>query len=251
MQRKGDATETEEARDIMITASMLFAGERHISGPYNCYYCGAPCTDTYKRDDYVKDTFTNRDIVVRPASEYVCVGCVESVGDGRGDMPMIDGSVKTFTTPRGMAPRLYSWLLTQIGRFAFTKGHIPIVREMLTNADLLFDPPFAWVLSDSGQKQLIFRAPVAYDKAAFSVMLEDRVIHMTPDGLRERVELAGAISSKLGKPVLSETVKFSLYAGAQKAGLDIDLLKKWNAVKNEPLSQLAAWLAPPKEKGVS
>ena len=232
----------------MITASVLFAGQEHKSGQYRCYYCGAECDDTHKTKTYVKDTFTNRNIVKYPASEYVCQGCVMSLGDGWADMPLIDGTVKEFTTPRGMAPRMYSWLITQDKRLAFTKAHIAIVREMLTDPAKLPEPPFVWVLSDSGQKQLIFRAPVAWSKEAFSVMLEDQVIDMTPEELHERLHLARSISLRIGKPVLTGSITTASYIAAHKAGVPVMTLKAWEKVQREPLSQLAAWLAPPKEK---
>jgi hypothetical protein len=142
---------------------------------------------------------------------------------------------------------MYSWLLTTTNRLAFTKAHIAIVRDMLTDPDKLPEPPFAFVLADSGQKQLIFRATVAYDKASFIVMLEDTHISITPEGLRARIELAGSISRKIGKPVLKEPPTVNTYIGARKAGV-MEALKEWDGVRNEPLSQLAAWLAPPKDK---
>jgi len=227
---------------------MLFAGHEHETGPHKCYYCGADCGDAYRTEDYVKDTFTNRDIVKYPTSDYVCRGCVMSIGEGWGDMTMIDGTKKYFTTPRGMAPRMYSWLITSEKRIAFTKAHIYVIREMLTTPDKLPPPPFAVVIADSGQKQLIFRAPVAWSKEVFPVMLEDQVIEMSPEGLRERLYLAGRISSNLGKPVLKEQPNMKTYIAARKAGLKEQDLMKWAAVMHEPLSQLAAWLAPPKNK---
>jgi len=170
-----------------------------------------------------------------------------SLGDGWEDMPMIDGTVKAFTTARGMCPRMYSWFITQNMRLAFTKGHIATVRDILTNPDSLPEPPFVWVLSDSGQKQLIFRAPVAFDKKVFPIMLEEMVINITPVGLRERVALAGCISSKIGKPILKDPATINGYIAAEKVGIG-DEFDTWQNVRLEPLSRLAAWLAPPKEK---
>jgi len=241
----------------MVTASSLFAGGAHNPGPHRCYYCGADCDATHETATYVKDTFTNRDVAKCPGSAYVCYGCVLSQGDGAGPMPMIDGTVKAFTTPRGMAPRLYSWLITSTGYppvpeaprcLAFTKAHISNIRELLTDENQLPEPPFAVVIADSGQKQLIFRAPVAWSTDAFPVMLEDRVIDVTPKRLRDRLELAGRISSKIGKPVLTEVPDLNHFIAARKAGVRDADISDWAAVMNEPLSQLAAWLAPPKDK---
>jgi len=233
---------------MTITASTLFAGIEHRPGKRRCYYCGGECDETHLTKKYVKDTFTNRDIVKCPASPYVCQGCVMSLGDGWGDMPLIDGTVKTFTTGRSMAPRMYSWLLTADQRLAFTKAHIATVREILTDKDKLPDPPFALILSDSGQKQLVFRAPVAYSKDAFSVMLEDTEISITPETLKARLDLAGKISTALGKPVLREKPRFEAYNRAKKEGV-FDDLRQWEEIMYEPMSKLAAWLAPPKLKG--
>jgi hypothetical protein len=182
-----------------------------------------------------------------------------SLGGGWEDLQMIDGTTKPFTTPRGMAARMYSWLImsqppclalpwAQSHRFAFTKAHIATIREILVNPDMLPEPPFVVVLSDSGQKQLIFRAPVALSKDVFEVMLEDQPIRMTPAGLKERLELAAAISTKMGKPALKEIASFSFYTRAQKYGI-VTELEEWAQVQHEPLSQLAAWLAPPMDKG--
>jgi hypothetical protein len=229
----------------LVTASQLFAGSAHIAGMFLCYYCGASCDDTHKTSIYVKETFTNRDIVLYPNSLHICQGCIMSLGNGWADMPMIDGSVKSFTTARGMAPRMYSWLLTQDKRLAFTKAHISTVRDMLTDYSKIPEPPFALILSESGQKQLIFRAPVAHDKKAFSVMLEDKIINLTFYEFKERMKLASNISIKIGKPVLKDSPTVASYISANKAGI-FKQLEKWQEVKNEPLSQLAAWLAPPK-----
>jgi len=231
----------------MITASTLFAGERHKTGSQRCYYCGAPCDGTHKTRDYVKKTFTNRDIAKFPASEHVCEGCAMSLGDGWADMEMIDGSVKAFTTPRSMAPRLYSWLITAGRRLAFTKAHVPVVRGMLTDEERLPEPPFAWVLADSGQKQLIFRAPVARSKRGFPVLLEEEEIRVDPGPLRARLALAGYISRKIGKPALTGGAGIKTYIAAQKAGAAREL-DEWARLAHEPLSRLAAWLAPPKDK---
>ena len=232
---------------MKITASMLFAGDKHVSGDQHCYYCGASCDETNRTKDYVKDTFTNRDIVLYPNSECVCVGCVMSLGDGTGDMPLVDGTVKAFTTPRGMAPRMYSWLLGSNVRLAFTKAHIATVREILTTPALLPEPPFAVVITDSGQKQLIFRTPISLSKDAYRVRLEEEIIDVIPQALAERLELASKISRAIGKPVLSEDATVATYISAVKGGVIKDL-RAWEPIRGEPLSRLAAWLAPPKDK---
>lgn|GEM_PF-5374072 len=169
-----------------------------------------------------------------------------SLGDGWEDMQTIDGAVKAFTTARGMAPRMYSWLLTKDRRLGFTKAHISTIREILTDADKLPEPPFSIIISDSGQKQLIFRAPVAWEKDAFSILLEDEAIEVDVDRLKERLDLASTISTKIGKPAL-KGVTFNTYIQAKKEGV-VKEVEQWEKIMMEPLSRLAAWIAPPKEK---
>jgi CRISPR type IV-associated protein Csf1 len=229
----------------MITASILFAqGKTITDAPNRCYYCGAPCGDEHHTSDYVKDTFTNRDIVKYPGSAYVCTGCVQSMGHGDDKMLMIDGSVKVRENSRGMQPRMYSWILTKDKKFAATKAHIALLREAILNPP---EPPFAIILADSGQKQLIFRAPVAMSREVFPVMLEDDVIEVSPERLLDRLTLALPIVAALGKPALLGEITMSSCIQFEKYHGNIDALEKWLEVKNEPLSRLAAWLSKNKE----
>jgi hypothetical protein len=227
-----------------VTASELFAGRKHNHGDHNCYYCGASCDEQYKTADYVKDTFTNRDIVKYPQSKYVCIGCVESLGNGEDEMPYIDGTTKVRENARGMCPRMYSWILFPDHKLAGTKAHMKEWREILLNPP---DPPFAIILAESGQKQLIFRAPIAMDKACFSILLEDEAIEVIPELLKERIEMCTPICAALGKPALEGDISFSSYTRYQEYYGEIESFEKWLAIRSEPLSRLAAWLSKSKE----
>ena len=227
-----------------MTASELFAGNKHNHGDHNCYYCGASCNEQYKTADCVKDTFTNRDIVKYPQSQFVCVGCVESLGNGEDKMPFIDGTVKVRENARGMCPRMYSWVLFPDHKLAGTKAHIKEWRELLTKPP---ETPFAVILADSGQKQLIFRAPIAMDKNCFSILLEDESIEVMPEQLKERIEMCTPICAALGKPALQGEISFSSFTRYQEYYGEIESLEKWLAIRDQPLSRLSAWLSKPKE----
>lgn len=227
-----------------MTASELFSGIS-LPGLYRCYYCGASCDDQYRSSTYVKDTFTNRDIVKYPQSLTVCQGCVDSLGLGDDAMNMIDGSIRVRENSRGMQPRLYSWILTPRRRLAATKAHIALLRDAILEPP---EPPFVIILADSGQKQLIFRAPIALDRLVFPVMLEDSVIEVIPDLLTERIAQAVPIVAALGKPALLGDLSFSSWTRVQEYFGSIDLLEKWIDMRSQPLSRLAAWLSPSKEE---
>jgi hypothetical protein len=224
---------------------MLFAGDLHRPGDHHCYFCGAKCDDTYSAADYIKPTFTNRDSVHRPDSSYVCVGCAMSLGQGEDTMLMIDGTVKQRENARGMQPHLYSWILTADKRLAFTKAHLAIIRDIILHNPP--EPPFAIILADSGQKQLVFRAQVAMSKSIFPVMLEEEIIQVYPSLLRERILMATPVVAAIGKPVLTDEITVGNYIAFYKYFGNTDALDNWVRIQYQPISRLAAWLAKNKE----
>jgi hypothetical protein len=224
-----------------MTASSLFCAD---NGRHHCYYCGAACSGEHLAKDHVCDTFTNRDIVHFPGSPYVCLGCVESMGAGPDSMQMIDGTIKVRENARGMQPRMYSWILERDRKRAATKAHIAFLRAVVLNPPA---PPFAIILADSGQKQLIFRAPVAMSREIFPIMLEDVIIEARPEMLDARLKSARPICAALGKPALLGELGVSAFTRYLDYFGDCDGLEAWLAVRLEPLSRLAAWLSPNKE----
>lgn len=226
-----------------MTPSELFLGKKS-KGTHKCYYCGADCGEQYKVSEYVKDTFTNRDIVKYPQSGYVCEGCMASLGEGEDDMLMIDGTIKHRENKRGMCPRMYSWVLTKDKRLAATKAHIKQLREIIINPP---EPPFAIILADSGQKQLIFRAPIALDRNVYALLLEDEKIDVDVELLKHRLDMALPVCAALGKPALTGDISFSSYTRFMDYAGDITPLDNWLSVRNEPISRLAAWLCKSRE----
>ena len=93
-----------------ITGPQLFAGIKNPSGDHRCFFCNGVCDETHKRKDYVKNTFTNRDIVKCPASEFVCGGCVMSLNE-RATINLIDGSKRAT-------------------KHAFTHGCLTLIKEL-------------------------------------------------------------------------------------------------------------------------
>lgn len=228
----------------MITASLLFAGKQEI-GYHHCYYCGALCEEKFQKKNFVKDTFTNRDIIKYPGSNYVCEGCVESLGVGYDEMQMIDGTIKKRENDRGMQPRMYSWVITKSWKRAATKAHIKQLREIILNPP---ESPFVIVLSDSGQKQLIFRAPMALSRDYFPIMLEDSIIMVDPEILKVRLEIATKLSAAIGKVALMDCNTMQYAIACEKYYGIIEPLENWLLYMDEPLSRLAAWLSKNKEE---
>jgi CRISPR type IV-associated protein Csf1 len=227
-----------------MTASTLYAGSNHRPGPNRCYYCGSNCDDTHLSADLVKDTFTNRDIVAFPNSAFVCEGCASSLGAGPDEMEMLDGETRNRTNARGMQPRMYSWILSTGRRVAATKAHIALLRAVILNPP---DPPFAIILADSGQKQLIFRAPIALSREVYPILLEDARIEVDVSALAIILPIAARICAGLGKPALLGDLGYGSYFRYEEYFGDTDGIERWLEIRDRPLSRLAAWLSPSKE----
>jgi hypothetical protein len=127
----------------MITAPQLFAGILDPTGDEHCFYCGGICGQDNPVSKHVKDTFTNRDIVRRPASQFICSGCVCTLNE-RADINLADEEIR-----KSQKTRLYSWLFSASGRTAYTKAHLRKITWLIIAPP---DPPFGIVLATSGQK---------------------------------------------------------------------------------------------------
>lgn len=229
----------------IITASYLFSPEKYNPGNLKCFYCGIDCDEQYKKSDFVKKTFTNRDVVKFPGSDYVCGCCVESMRTGGPDIILIDGDTKT---GRSATPRMYSWVLTKEKTVGFSKRHLDFARGIILNPP---DPPFCVILADSGQKQIIFRSPVNYDKNQFMILLEEKEIEVVPKLLSDYIGKATIVSAACGKKSLLNPDEFNNWKNI------IDLyqselpLVEWLKIYSSPMGELAAWLCPGKEEALN
>jgi len=228
-----------------MTTSILFAGNKHKGGNSRCYLCGANCDESFIASEHIKDTFTNRDIVKCPGSRYVCAGCVDLLGWGNDEMLMLDGTIKQRSNDKGMAPRMYSWFITKNKKWAFTKAHTALIREILLHNQP--EPPFSIILAESGQKHLIFRAPVAMSNTEYPVMLEEEIVIVKPELLESRISMALPIVAAIGKPALLGELGFNAFIAFEKYHGNTVALEEWLKVQHEPLSRLAAWLSKSKE----
>lgn len=227
-----------------LTVPALFAyahGKQPREGPHMCYYCGAKCTDEHKGKVYVKSSFTGRDGVRAPGSDYVCDGCVMCLEE-KADITTHDGKVRTGQKVRG-----YSWVLTKTNAIACTKADMAFLREMCLNPP---EPPFCILLNDAGQKQLLYRSPVCYSRGTVTIQFETDTITYRVCYLTDRLRLTKQLVAATGKPALKEQptegMAIRLY---DHFGDDFEhLFTQWERVWQEPLSRVAAWLCPAKEE---
>ena len=219
-----------------------FFAKRETSGNNNCYYCGADCGNEYRSKGYVKPTFTNRDIVSDRNSEYVCENCVLCFSEKCNSI-----NLARQETREAQSIRTYSWIITADEKIAYTKAHFHLLKEVVLNPP---DPPFMIVLSDSGQKHLIFRSKVAYEKDNFPVSLEDEIIYVKRELLKCYFEVLEPIIAACGKPLLKNTdqnlqkITMIVYKTFEEAETFIENLLQ---CKDKSLLKLATWLSKNKE----
>jgi CRISPR type IV-associated protein Csf1 len=226
----------------MITPSNLFSNYNYISGNFNCYYCGTQCSKANHVKNYVKKTFTNRDIVKYPNSNYVCGGCVESFSE-KTVIELCTGEKRT-----GQRVRSYSWIIEKKKKIAYTKAHIDKLRERILNPP---DPPFCIILADSGQKHLIFRAKINLVREKFYVSLEEDIICVNPIKLQKYIDIVMPIISVCGKIVIKnfEENKINITINLFKNFGDYseEIINNFLSVDDKQLLRLAIWLSPNKE----
>lgn len=216
-----------------------------IFGDYNpppdarerCFYCGGRCGTEYLTRDIVKSSFTALDTVSRTG--YVCPGCIVAF-DESATVNLCDGEVR-----EAQKTRLYSWIVYNGKRYAATKAHRAWILQHCLNP-----PPAPYVisLSDSGQRQLLYRASVGRGGEYVSVTLEGESIVYRPDQLVDRLSLVKQVAAATGKPALLEPITTQTGMRVVEYFGSAEILIAWSELQADPLTKLAAWLCPPKEE---
>lgn len=210
------------------------------AGSHRCFYCGAPAAENRPVGEHVKSSFNGRSGVIAPGSPCICEGCILCLRESAG-IRLIDGETRANQKVRG-----YSWFITARQALAMTKAHIPMIRSHCLSPP---EPPFAIVLTNSGQTHQLYRGVVNHARDSITVSLEAERIAFRPENLAELLPIAGKIAAGLGKPALSEPIPpsraftiFERYDGAEV------LLDGWNRQWSTGLGRLTAWLTPRKEE---
>lgn len=212
---------------------------RESAGDRLCYYCGACCGEDHTVKEWVKPTFTARATVARPGSGHVCAGCVLCLRQD-AELTLIDGEVRAGQKSQG-----YSYVLGGGRVVAATKAHIDQLRAVCLDPP---EPPFAVVLSDSGQRHWLYCGVVNHARESVVVTLEGERVRYSPDELRGRLDLCGRLVAATGKPALAEPVDVRFAAAVMGRYRDGEtLVERWEQVRTEPLSRLAGWLTSKKE----
>ena len=207
----------------------------------NCFYCGNKCTDNYLIKNYLKATFTNYDIVKSPESDYICDECVWAFSSNQ-QIVLIDGEIK-----ENKSPRYFSWIITKNKKTAATKRHVKELREIILNPP---EPPFKIILSDSGQKHLLFRLAWSCSQNNYTVQFEEEQIVVNIAELQRRLIITDRLSAAIGKVAIKDCERMSYAITVNNYYDDLTDYENWLSIYREPLSRLAAWLSKNKQEAM-
>jgi len=222
----------------ILTAPQLLASVLGVSldeGDELCYYCGAGCGVAYSTRDYVKPTFTARATVAVPSSEHVCIGCTMA----------LDEACEMSGREKPQKRRNYSWLITATRAIGWTKADMLQIREACLAPPA---PPYAFAIATSGQRQIIYMAPVSTDAMTASVLLEDRVIVYQPAALAVRLAMTERVVAACGKRGVLNSARMVLQGLAARYADWESIGESWLDIRDESLSALAIFIARPKEQ---
>lgn len=225
------------------TLSELFAvarGKKPLRGAHRCFYCGAMCDESHSIGQWVKPTCTVRQYVMSPSSGFVCAGCAESMCEKSDAVVWGESSPR-----RGVRIRCFSWVITAAGATAFTKAHVCMLAAICIKPPA---PPFGIVLSDSGQKHLIYRGRINRGNAEIEVGLEEEIIHYDPSELAAVLANASGLCAACGKPPLMREPSATMFSACMDAYGNTELAERWAAAWASPVNRLAAWLTPGREQ---
>jgi hypothetical protein len=218
---------------------MAMAHGLACEGPHRCFYCGAPCGEGHPAAAHVKGSFTGRPGVAAPGSPWVCPGCVLCLREG-AEIELVDGGRRAGQRMRG-----YSWVVGAGRAVAATKAHLGALRGACLRPP---PPPFAIVLSDSGQTHQLYRGVVNHASDPVVVTLEAERIDYRPADLARLLAVAARYCAAAGKPALSEPV--SARGAIATIGRCRDgeaIVETWGRAWGTPIGRLCAWLTPNRE----
>lgn len=225
----------------VTTAPQLLAlaeGESLRLGENHCFYCGAPCDDSFTTNEYLAATsFNDWNIVASPQSKFVCCGCTLALRE----------QMKWPGKEKPQRFRNYSWLLTEARAKHFTKGDQAEIAAVLLTPP---EPPWAMALAVSGQRHVLYRTPVNFGGDVHTVQLEADRVHYSCTELSVRLDLVRELVSAIGKPALESriTTGHAMAACERYGDRGIALIEEWISVSTEPLSRLAIFLCPGRDK---
>lgn len=133
-----------------------------------CWLCGGPTGAVgWPVRDAIPETFTNHTLAGDRASATVCQPCAYFGAKASWEAYAAAHPALGLKTGHAMSWRCYSHAFSPAGHACPNRARW---RALLLDPPA---PPFLFVVAESGQKHLLFRARVAHDRDVFPVQLED------------------------------------------------------------------------------
>ena len=148
-----------------------------------CWLCGGPTHNIgWQRRVAFTELFTDVKIARVPASNTACQPCVAMSRKDTWERYVAAHPEMGLKTGQTMSWRNYG--------HAFWSDHHECPTRARWRALLLDppEPPFLFVIAESAQKHLIYRASVAYDREVFPVQVEDDTLHVDRSRLTNCIE---------------------------------------------------------------
>lgn len=191
-----------------------------------CWLCGQASDASILVGDQIGESFTNHGFAQAPRSARLCAACAFFLMAHPASRHWWRNRSHLFCGSGCIHPTRATW------------------RQILLDPP---EPPFLACLAVSGQKNLIFRAPIAWQREGFGVQLEEERVIVTP------ALLAGALAPfeallQAGvrrADILSGRANSALVL---RLGLDVyrDLDRQLTRFRGSMLLELVAWIAQPK-----
>jgi len=188
-----------------------------------CWLCGQPSDNSIPVGDQIGESFTNHSYAQAPRSDRLCAACVFFL----------------------MAhPESRHWWRNRSHLFTAAGVRHPLRNEW---RGILLDPPAPpcmACLATSGQKNLIFRAPIAHTRDHYPVQFEEEVV------IVDRARLAallGPFEVLYSAGVTKEEIRTGRVNSTKVLAIGVDRYRQFDAViaphRGSLLLELVAWVA--------
>lgn len=158
------------------------APEKFLGVGSACWLCGGQTDGAGWRRDFLPPTFTNHNLAAAPWSDTICCACAYLSSKASWEAYVAAHPEKGLKTGHAMSWRFYSHV------FAEDYHDCPTRVRWRTHLTEPPKPPFVFVFSESGQKHLIFRSAVAYDRDRYPLQFEDTRVWIERAGFAQLLE---------------------------------------------------------------
>lgn len=135
-----------------------------------CCLCGAATGGAGWHRSALPPTYTNWNLCAVPASQTICQPCMALAGSDTWRDYVAAHPEAGLKAGLPLSWRTYSHAFTVTGHECPNRKRW---RELLLHPP---EPPFLFVITESGQKHLIFRAQVAYSRDVYPVQVEEDLL---------------------------------------------------------------------------